>query len=100
MLFADFPNINSILSNAGDPRLHSRHVFGVPTENRPPMTRRNGASELPNLNKGCERRQGGQRRTPQTRGSAFAEFKNRSPNEHQRRRVTGGLTHTQRKVLN
>jgi hypothetical protein len=49
MRFAHFPTINSVLSNAADLRLQSHHVVGVPMENRPLMTRRDGASELPNL---------------------------------------------------
>jgi hypothetical protein len=50
MRFAPFPIINSILSNAAELRLQSRHVVGFPMENRPPMTRRDGASELPYMN--------------------------------------------------
>jgi hypothetical protein len=30
MLFADFPTINSVLSNAAELRLQAAHVFGVP----------------------------------------------------------------------
>jgi hypothetical protein len=47
MRFAHFTTINSVLSNAPELRLQSRHVVGVPMENRPPMTRRDGASEVP-----------------------------------------------------
>jgi hypothetical protein len=82
LLFAPFPTINLVLSNAAKLRLKSHHVVRVPMENRPPMTRRDGASELPNLKERCEPRLGGQRRTPQTRGPAVAEFTNRSPTEH------------------
>jgi hypothetical protein len=68
MRFAHFPTISSVLSNADDLRRQSRHVGGVPMENRPPMTRRDGASELPNLNEGCELPHAVQPRTPQARG--------------------------------
>jgi acyl carrier protein phosphodiesterase len=44
MRFADFPTINSVLSNAAELRYQSRHVFGSPLENRPPMPRRDVAS--------------------------------------------------------
>jgi hypothetical protein len=54
MLFADFPTINSVLSNAAELRLQSRHVFGIPMLNRPPMTERDVAPEHPNLNEVCE----------------------------------------------
>jgi hypothetical protein len=55
MLFAPFPTINSISSNAAEPRLKSHHVVGFPMENRTTMTRRDGASELPYLNEGAKR---------------------------------------------
>jgi hypothetical protein len=58
-------------------------------ENRPTLTRRNGASEFPNLNEWFEQPQGGQPRTPQARGPAVSEFKKGSPTELQRRGVTG-----------
>jgi pyruvate/2-oxoglutarate/acetoin dehydrogenase E1 component len=50
MRFAEFPTINSILSNAAELRRKSRHVFGVPMEDRTPMTTRRGASEFPHSN--------------------------------------------------
>jgi hypothetical protein len=53
------------------------------------MTRRDGASELPNLNEWWETPQGGQIRPPQARGPADLEFTKGSPSEHQRRVVTG-----------
>jgi hypothetical protein len=45
--FAHFPTINSVLSIAPELRLQSRHVVGLPMENRPTMTRRVGASDIP-----------------------------------------------------
>jgi hypothetical protein len=50
MRFAHFPTINSVLSNAAELRLQSRHVVGLPMEIRRVMTRRDGASELPHSN--------------------------------------------------
>jgi hypothetical protein len=44
MRFAKLTNINSVISYGADLRLQSDHVFGVPMENRPPMTRRDVAS--------------------------------------------------------
>jgi hypothetical protein len=67
MRFAYFPNINSVLSNAADLRLYSLNEFGVPMGNRPRMTRRDVASELPT--------QGGKPRTPPARGPAVPESK-------------------------
>jgi hypothetical protein len=67
MRFAHLTTINSVLSNAADLRLHSHHVVGFPMGNRSHMTRRDGASVLPNLNEGCEPPQGGTPRTPQAR---------------------------------
>jgi hypothetical protein len=52
MRFAHFPTINFVLSNAAELRLQSNHVVGVPVKNRTQMTRRDLASELPNLNEG------------------------------------------------
>jgi hypothetical protein len=75
MRFATFPTINSIISNASDLRLQSHHIVGNPIGNRRLMTRRDGASELPNLNEWFEQPQGGQPRTPQARGPAVTEFK-------------------------
>jgi hypothetical protein len=89
MRFAPFPTFNSVLSNAAELRLQSHHVVGFPMENRPPMTRRDEASELPNLNQGGETPQGGTHRTPKARGPDVAEFKGGSPTEIQRRGVTG-----------
>jgi hypothetical protein len=53
MRFADFPTINSVLSKEAELRRQSRHVFGVPMQNRPTMTRRDVASEHPILNEWC-----------------------------------------------
>jgi hypothetical protein len=89
MRFTHFPTINSVLSNAADLRQLSRHVVGVPMENRPPMTRRDVASVLPRSNEGCDSPQGGTPRTPQARGPSVAVFKNGSPTELERRGVTG-----------
>jgi hypothetical protein len=49
MRFAPFPTINSVSSNAAVLRVQ------FPMENRLQMTRRDGASYLPNLNEGCEK---------------------------------------------
>jgi hypothetical protein len=87
--FTPFPTINSVISNAAELRRQSRHVFGCPMENRTSMTTRDGAPELPHLNKWCENPQGGQPRTRQARGPAVAEFKDGSPTELQRLDVTG-----------
>jgi hypothetical protein len=46
--FAHFPTLNSVHSNAAEIRLYSRHLVGNSKENRPTMTRRDRASELPN----------------------------------------------------
>jgi hypothetical protein len=75
MRFAPFPTINSVLSNAAELRLQSHQVVGVPKENRPLLTKRDGASELPNLNEWCEHPQDGQPRTPQSRVPAVARSK-------------------------
>jgi hypothetical protein len=75
MRFAHFPTINSVLSNAAELRRQSRHVFGVPMENRIAMTTRDGTSELPQSNEGCDPPQGGTLRNPPARGSAVADFK-------------------------
>jgi hypothetical protein len=65
MRFAPFPNINSVLSNPGELRRKPRHVVGFSMENRPPMTRHDGASELPHSNKLCKPTQCFPPRTPQ-----------------------------------
>jgi hypothetical protein len=52
MRFAHFHTINADLSSAGEVRRQSRLIVGVPMENRPPMTGRDGASELPLSNEG------------------------------------------------
>jgi hypothetical protein len=44
MRFAHFPTINSVLSNADELRLQSRHVVGFPMEKRYPMTERDVVS--------------------------------------------------------
>jgi hypothetical protein len=64
MRFAHLPPISSFSSNAGELRLQSHHLVGFPMENRPTLTRRGGAYELPNMNEGCETPQGGTPRTP------------------------------------
>jgi hypothetical protein len=87
--FTHFPTINSVLSNAAELRLQSHHVVGVPMENRHPMTRRDGASELPHSNEGCDQSQGGTPRTPKARGPAIADFIEGSPTEPKRLDVTG-----------
>jgi hypothetical protein len=79
MRFAPFPTINSVLSNAGELRLQSRHVVGFSMENLPTMTWRDGASEFPHSNEGCKLTQCGKPRTPPARGPAFTEFKYGSP---------------------
>jgi hypothetical protein len=79
MRFAHSTTTNSFLSNGDELRLQSHHVVAFPMENRPPMTTRDGATDLPNLNEGCKATHGGQRRTPQTRGPAVAEIKDGSP---------------------
>jgi hypothetical protein len=89
MRFALFPAINSVFSNAAELRMPSAHLFGVPMGDRHSMTRRDGASELMNLNEGCEAPQGGTPRTPQTRGPTVAEFNNGYPTELQRGGETG-----------
>jgi hypothetical protein len=43
-LFAQFPTINLVISNAAELRRQSRHVFGDPMENPTPMTRRDVAT--------------------------------------------------------
>jgi hypothetical protein len=88
MLFATFSTINSILSNGAELRFQSRHVVAVTMENRPPVTRRDGASELPHSNEGCDYSQGGTPRTPTARGAAVADFKFGSPTQLQRLGVT------------
>jgi hypothetical protein len=89
MRIAPFPTINSDLSSASELRMQSHHVVGVPMENRHPMTWRDGASELPNLNKVCEPTQGGTPRTPQAIRPAVAEFKIGYPTELHRGGVMG-----------
>jgi hypothetical protein len=89
MRFAHFPTINSIISNAAELRLQSRHVVGVPIENRHTMTRRDVVSELPHSNDECDQSQGGTPRTPKARGPAVADFIDGSPTEPYRLGVTG-----------
>jgi hypothetical protein len=100
MRFAHFPTINSILSNGAELRLQSIHVVGCPVENRTPMTRRNGASELPHSNEGYDQSQGVTHRTQTARGPAVADFKDGSPTELQRLGVTCVSAHTQWNELN
>jgi hypothetical protein len=50
-IFAHFSNINTNVSNVAELRRQSRHVFGLPMENRRAITRRDVASELPHSNK-------------------------------------------------
>jgi hypothetical protein len=79
MLFAGFPTIKSVYSTVAELRRQSRHVFGVPMENRPPMTWRVKATEQPILNELSEHSPGCTLRTPPARGPEDAEFKNGSP---------------------
>jgi hypothetical protein len=88
MLFAPFPT-NSVLSNAGELRQQLCHVVGISMENRPTMTRPNGASEHPHSNGGSKLTQCGTPRTPPARGPAVAVFEYGSATELQRRGVTG-----------
>jgi hypothetical protein len=60
----------------------------VAMENRPPMTKSDVASLLPNSNEYCETPQGGKPRKRQAREPAVAEFKDGSPSELKRRGVT------------
>jgi hypothetical protein len=78
MLFAPFPT-NSVLSNAGEFRPQYRHIVGFSMQNRAPMTRLNGASELPHSNKESKFIQCRTPRTPPARGPAVAEYKYVSP---------------------
>jgi hypothetical protein len=89
MRFAEFPTNNSVLSNSDELRRQSRHLFGVPMENRAPMTRRDVASEHQILNELCEHSPGCTPRTPPARRPEVSEFKDGSPSELQRCRVTG-----------
>jgi hypothetical protein len=82
--FARFPTINPVLSIAGELRRQLRQVVGFSMENRPTMTRRDGASELPLSNEWCKPTQCGTSRTPPAKGPAVAEFKYGSPSELQR----------------
>jgi hypothetical protein len=75
MRFASFPTINSVLSNVADLRQYSLNLVGVYMENRSPMTRRDGASELPQSNEGCDPPQGGKHCTPPPRGPGVPDFK-------------------------
>jgi hypothetical protein len=75
MSFAHFSTINSVISNAAELRWQSRLVFGVPMENRTPMTRRDVASEHPTLNEGCEQHSGCTPRTAPARVPEISEFK-------------------------
>jgi hypothetical protein len=67
MHFAYYTTINSVISNAAELRLHSRHVVGVAIENLTPMTRRDVAPEHPILNELCEHSPGCTHRTPPAR---------------------------------
>jgi hypothetical protein len=75
MRCAHFLTINTFISNAAELRRHSRHVFGVPMDNRNMMTRPDVASELPQPNERCDPPQGATLRTPPARGTAVTEFK-------------------------
>jgi hypothetical protein len=88
MRCAHFPTINSFLSNAAEFRRHSRHVFWVPIEYRPPKTGRDGASDFPHQIEGCDQSQGDTPRTPTARGTGVADFKDGFPTELQRLGVT------------
>jgi hypothetical protein len=89
MRFASFPTINSILCNAAELSMQSRHVVVVPMENRCPMTRRDVVSEHPHSNEECDHSQGGTIRTATARGPAVADFKKGSSTELQRLGLTG-----------
>jgi hypothetical protein len=89
MRFAPFPTINSILTNGAELRLQSLLVFGVPMEKRTPVTRRDGASELPLSKEGCDPIQSCTPRTLTDRGPSVAEFRGGYPTELQRRGVSG-----------
>jgi hypothetical protein len=88
MRFARFPTINPVLSNAGELRRQSRHVVMFSMEKRPPMTRRDRASEFPLSYEWCKLTQCGTTRTPPDRGPAVAEFKYGSPTDIKRHCVT------------
>jgi hypothetical protein len=87
--FATFPTINSVHSNAAELRLQSRHVVRFCMKKRPPMTRRDGASEFPHSNEGCKSTQCGTPRTTPARGLAVTEFKVGSATELKRRGMWG-----------
>jgi hypothetical protein len=72
MRFARFPTINSVLANAGVLRREERHVVVFSMENRPKMTRRDGASDVPLSNERCKPNQCGAPRTQTSRGPAVA----------------------------
>jgi hypothetical protein len=82
------PSINSVLSNAPELRLQSRHVIVFPLENRPTMTSRDGASEVPHTNEGCKPNHCGTPWKPLTRGLEVAGFNYGSPTDIKRRGVT------------
>jgi hypothetical protein len=86
--FAPFPTNNSVLSNVGELRRQSRHVVMFSVKKRPPMTRRDGASEFPHSNERCKSTQCGMPRTPTARGPSVAEFKYGPPNDIKRHFVT------------
>jgi hypothetical protein len=75
MRCAHFLTINTFISNGAEFRGQSRHVFGVPMENRNMMTRRDVASELPQPNERCDSPQGATLRTPPARLTAVTVFK-------------------------
>jgi hypothetical protein len=74
-LFAPSPTMNSNHSNASDLRLQSRHVLGLPKENKTTMTTGDGASDPLHSNEVCDPPQGGTLRTPPARRPACAKFK-------------------------
>jgi hypothetical protein len=99
MRFAHFPTIKSDLSNAAELRRNSRHVFGVPMENQPLMTRCDVASDHPIFNELCEHSPGCTRRTPPAIGNEVEELKDGSPTELQRCGMMGFRAHPQWKEL-
>jgi hypothetical protein len=82
--FANFPTINSVISNAGELRRQSRQVDGFFMENLHTMKGPDEASEIPHSNEGCKQTQCGTPRTTTDRGPAVAEFKYGSPTLLQR----------------
>jgi hypothetical protein len=70
-LFAPFPTMNSVHSNAADLRLQSRQVFGLPIEKRTTIKTRDEASELLHSNDVCDPPQGLTPITPRPEGESW-----------------------------